>query len=67
MAMFSCFTATKNANALLIIFGEVSKNDANKSAKDCKFVFFQYAHYILFYEMQPAGQSTKFNVIKIQI
>jgi hypothetical protein len=41
MAVFSCFAATEDANAFLIIFGEVTKNDVNESEvlliKDCKF------------------------------
>ena len=31
MAVFSCFSTTEDANALLIIFSEVSKNDVSES------------------------------------
>jgi hypothetical protein len=65
MAVFICFAATEDTNALLIIFGEVSKNDVNESGIVNKASFLRYAHDILLYEMQSAGQSTKFDLIKV--
>jgi hypothetical protein len=65
MAVFICFAATEDTNALLIIFGEVSKNDVNESGIIIQLFFLRYAHDILLYEMQSAGQSTKFNLIKV--
>ena len=64
MAVFSCFAATEDANALLIIFGEVSKNDVSKSGIVTKKPLYLYAHDILLYEMQSTRQNTKFNLIK---
>lgn len=64
MAVFIRFTTTEDANTLLIIFGEVSKNDVRVSGIVNQGIF-RYAHDILLYEMQTAGQSTKFDLIKV--
>jgi hypothetical protein len=51
MAVFSCFTATEDANSFLIIFGEVPKNDVNESKvlliKECKFFSLRTRHLAL--------------------
>jgi hypothetical protein len=68
MAVFSCFATTEDTNALLIIFGEVPKNDVSESDivnQGLRAFFFRYAHDILLYEMQSTGQSTKFDLIKV--
>ena len=63
MAFFSRFSASEDAHAVLFVFSEVPKNDVRGSDK--KDIW--DAHNVLLYEMQSARESTKFNMVEVQI